>query len=133
MGTNDKYRRDSLDGGTTWGDPYQFKGTDGSDANVPSYITRTKITETTIESPTITAGKLYGCDFYTDVGGGIHFWVEGTDTQWGSITYNSKGINIGALDGIVLAPGMGSVVIAGRGRVVDETYLEEHPITAVFA
>ena len=37
MDTNDLYRRDSLDGGKTWGSAYQFKGTNGrpgSDANV---------------------------------------------------------------------------------------------------
>ncbi len=44
MASDDKYRRDSLDGGATWGDAYQFKGTDGrngsngSDANVPDWV-----------------------------------------------------------------------------------------------
>ena len=33
MQTNDKYRRDSLDGGTTWGTSYQFRGEDGRDGS----------------------------------------------------------------------------------------------------
>lgn len=62
MQTNDKYRRDSLDGGTTWGSAYQFKGTDGrpgSDANVPEYITENYIGPTEIRSPTIKANDYY--------------------------------------------------------------------------
>lgn len=64
MAENDKYRRDSLDGGTTWGDPYQFKGedgkdgangADGSDATVPKYITDTIISKGVIEAPRINA------------------------------------------------------------------------------
>lgn len=62
MQANDKYRRDSLDGGTTWGSAYQFKGTDGrpgSDANVPEYITENYIGPTEIRSPTIKANDYY--------------------------------------------------------------------------
>lgn len=64
MAANDKYRRDSLDGGTTWGEGYQFVGTDGkdgadghdgSDATVPKYITDTVIAKGVIEAPQINA------------------------------------------------------------------------------
>lgn len=58
MGTNDKYRRDSLDGGTTWGSAYQFKGTNGSDANVPAYIQSTYIDATKVESFQIRGNKI---------------------------------------------------------------------------
>lgn len=62
MTANDKYRRDSLDGGTTWGEPYQFKGTDGkngSNASVPQYIKQTYIDSVEIRSPTIKANDYY--------------------------------------------------------------------------
>lgn len=58
MSANDKYRRDSLDGGTTWGEAYQFRGTDGrpgSDATVPKYITETIISKGVIAAPQINA------------------------------------------------------------------------------
>lgn len=63
MNENDKYRRDSLDGGTTWGDPYQFRGEDGkdgldgSDATVPAYITQTVISKGVIQAPTVIANE----------------------------------------------------------------------------
>ena len=53
----DIYRRDSWDGGETWGKPYQFVGKDGSDASVPNYIKRTYIDEVLIRSPTIEANE----------------------------------------------------------------------------
>ena len=67
MTANDMYRRDSLDGGKTWGEPYQFRGVngkdgqngeDGSDATVPTYIT-----ETVIDRYTIMAPNVYGTNF----------------------------------------------------------------------
>lgn len=64
MQANDKYRRDSLDGGTTWGAAYQFKGTDGkngadgSDAKVPAYIQSTYIDATKVESFQIRGNKI---------------------------------------------------------------------------
>lgn len=82
MGTNDKYRRDSLDGGTTWGTPYQFVGTDGrngSDANVTfnnilSALQKAENTKTSfitadgVGAPTIYGAKIYGAEIYA---GGI--------------------------------------------------------------
>lgn len=114
MSSDDLYRRESVDGGETWETPYKFVGTDGSDANVPKYITETKITETTIESPKIVGGEIHGAQFY-DHGGGFTFWSENGKTCFGSITYESNGIYIGGIDGITLDPGMGGVRI-GNGR-----------------
>lgn len=59
MAAEDKWRRDSYDGGTTWGDAYQFRGqdgedgSDGSDADVPDYIKATYIDFSRVESPMI--------------------------------------------------------------------------------
>lgn len=51
MKDTDYYRCDVIDGvQTAW---YKFRGEDGSDADVPSYIERTYIDATTIKSPTI--------------------------------------------------------------------------------
>ena len=74
MSSSDMYRRESLDGGKTWGEPYQFKGKDGqngmpgSDASVPSYIEIrgidfTDITGSYIKSPKIYSGEFYGTEF----------------------------------------------------------------------
>lgn len=77
MATGDMYRRESIDGGKTWGDPYQFvgkdgkngqNGRDGSDADVPSYIEVqgidfTSMTNNYIKSPKIYGGEFYGNEF----------------------------------------------------------------------
>lgn len=58
----------SYDGGKTWSSPMicQSKnGSDGSDASVPSYITSTKITTTTIESPKITGNTIKALQAFT--------------------------------------------------------------------
>lgn len=63
---NDEYRRDSTDGGTTWGPGIKYvakdgrDGANGSDAKVPKYITSVGITQTDIESPKITGGLIQG-------------------------------------------------------------------------
>lgn len=77
METNDKYRRDSFDGGTTWGSAYQFKGTNGSNGTVDysrvnkilkeTYgITTTYITEGAIGSPVIQGAEIYGAQMYAN-------------------------------------------------------------------
>ena len=53
MESGDMYRRESLDGGATWAYTYQFRGEDGSDADVPRYIHSTYIGTTEIRSPEI--------------------------------------------------------------------------------
>lgn len=64
MSANDKYRRESYDGGGekgTWSPGYQFKGTDGkngSDAKVPAYIQSTYIDATKVESFQIRGNKI---------------------------------------------------------------------------
>lgn len=103
MGTNDKYRRDSLDGGITWGSPYQFRGTDGqngSDANVTrSNIVRAMLNAEQndglyvyevngkqclgINATAIKTGTLEGIDIY----GGIYHDLSGTSSL--SLAYNS--------------------------------------------
>ena len=95
MATNDKYRRDLLDGGITWGTAYQFRGTDGSDASIPSYIHRTYISETEIRSPTIYGCEIYGgigsnrkIIFYTAFGDGV--WVNNNGTLEAVLTTGSE-------------------------------------------
>ncbi len=63
--SSDKYRRESYDGGKTWGSGYQFVGTDGSDAIVPTYIQQTYIDSTSIRSPTIAGGTISGGKYYS--------------------------------------------------------------------
>lgn len=86
MQANDKYRRDSLDGGTTWGEPYQFKGTDGkngSDARVPEYIKQTYIDSVEIHSPTIKANDYYIYPYdETDVDGSFNIYGMYGSRQW---------------------------------------------------
>lgn len=104
MQTNDKYRRDSLDGGTSWGKAYQFRGTDGSDgadgsdARVPEYITETGITKTDIRSPKITGGLLEGGEvrvtgeFTSDYAGRSELGVYDTGgSKFGYIRYDDQG------------------------------------------
>lgn len=86
MLSSDKYRRDSIDGGDSWGTPYQFRGEDGrngsngSDASVTfnnmlSALQRaqgTKMTFITADSagaPTIYGAKIYGAEIYA---GGVN-------------------------------------------------------------
>lgn len=65
MASTDYYRRDSLDGGNSYGTAYQFRGkdghdgADGSDANVPRYIRNTHIDMTKVSSPYIIGGLMY--------------------------------------------------------------------------
>ena len=60
----DIYRRETFDGGETWGEPYQFigkngqNGSDGSDANVPDYIRGTHIDGDRVESFYLKGNKI---------------------------------------------------------------------------
>ena len=58
MVSTDMYRSDSYDGGVTWSEAYKFKGEDGSDADVPSYIKGTYISSVEIRSPTISGNNI---------------------------------------------------------------------------
>ena len=93
MQSGDKYRRDSLDGGTTWGDPYQFLAEDGqpgSDASVTrnniaramlSAISSDGLYSQTIDGQTcllinasaIKSGVIEGIDIY----GGSYYDING--------------------------------------------------------
>nr|DAV24912.1 MAG TPA: hypothetical protein [Bacteriophage sp.] len=67
MEPGDKYRRESIDSGKTWGEPYQFVGKDGangSDASVPSYVQVRGIDFTSISNNYIKSPKIYGGEFY---------------------------------------------------------------------
>ena len=52
METNDKYRRESFDGGTTWGSPFQYRGTDGANGRPGSdaSVTRANIVKAMLNS-----------------------------------------------------------------------------------
>lgn len=85
MEDGDKYRRDSLNGGVTYGEPYQFKGTDGrngSDANVTfanikAALQKAASTQTTfitadeMGAPNIYGGNIYGANIYAGDGKGM--------------------------------------------------------------
>ena len=93
MTASDKFRRDSLDGGTTWGDPYQFRGVDGengSDASVPSYITRSGITETYIESPKLRGNDIYALKAFK-VGEEDNVWGFMGPAQGSTLVWNEDG------------------------------------------
>lgn len=91
MAENDKYRRDSLDGGITWGEPYQFKGTDGSDgsdANVnwnnvkqalssAAALNESIITIDSVGAPNIYGGKIYGTEIYAGESSNVFARVDG--------------------------------------------------------
>lgn len=98
--TNDEYRRESFDGGTTWEAPYKLvgkdgqpgrDGADGSDATVPKYITDTVIAKGVIEAPQINATNF-----------GIY---PASPTQNGSLSlhgdYNGKQYNMFELKYVV--------------------------------
>lgn len=110
MSSSDKYRRDSLDGGATWGDPYQFRGEDGangrngSDANVTfnnilkalqtaNSTQTTFITADSVGAPTIYGAKIYGAEIYAggvnEKGGQVIGLTDG-----GIEIMNGKGISL---------------------------------------
>ena len=97
MQTNDKYRRDSLDGGTTWGAGYQFvgvdgqngqDGADGSDAdvtynNIKTALNRaanaaiTLISGASIDTADIYAQNIYGGRFSAGLGAQTFTQMDG--------------------------------------------------------
>ena len=125
MLSTDKYRRDSLDGGVTWGTPYQFVGEDGrpgsngSDANVTFTNIRnalhqaegtykTFITADSAGAPTIYGARIYGAEIYAggvnDEGGQI---IGLTDT--GIDIYNGRGSKVLTIH----AEGSGAEILSG--------------------
>lgn len=100
MATGDTFRRESIDGGKTWGDPYQFVGKDGqngkngSDADVPSYIEIrgidfTDISNNYIKSPKIYGGEFYGNEFNVIAGsdsGSFNLYGDNNSATWHMLT-----------------------------------------------
>ena len=130
------WARYSVDGGRSWG-PYimvQGKdGQDGDDAYVPSYITSSKITKTTIESPTITGnnvralkafsvGLLSGSSF--DAYG--HFGLANGKDADDEITYGVAMACAGTLDsagGVITYDTAGQyVIVTGAGVRMQAQY-----------
>lgn len=158
----DMYRRESIDGGTTWGDPYQFvgkngqngkdgqDGQDGSDADVPSYIKLrgidfTDITNNYIKSPKIYGGEFYGNEFnvISDGSGEASFSLYGEldskQYHFLKISYYDGGgpipyVNIFSPDGAALNIGStsGYSIIYFGGRV-DFSSATVTGLTATFA
>ena len=102
---------------------------------LPKYITNTKITATTIESPTISGGVFNGCKFYAQDNGYFSF-CNAHGTSQGTISYDySRGICIGAVDGLYLDCGLGSVMmkdVYGISGVVSYNWLRNNPQPATF-
>ncbi len=115
MTSEDKYRRESWDGGETWGEGYQFvgadgidgiNGADGSDANVPTYIKSTYIDMTKIISPDIVGGMFYATGQGRNSGAAYYIYngVSGTGGNTspvnlkGYISYDDNGAGTAAED-----------------------------------
>lgn len=136
MATGDMYRRESIDGGKTWGDPYQFvgkdgkngqNGRDGSDADVPSYIEVRGIDFTSMTNSYIKSPKIYGGEFY-----GNEFNVVGDSSSgsfniygdWQSKQYHMFAIEYYATDApkVTLTSPSGAYINIGdngRGDIFD--------------
>lgn len=108
MTSSDKYRRDSLDGGLTYGSPYQFKGidgqdgTDGSDANVPDWVSSMQVTyidNQWVISPNIYGGKITSgttIDIGTNATIGKNLYLKdpsGTTDTYKGIWFNGDELN----------------------------------------
>ncbi|MBQ2995931.1 MAG: hypothetical protein IJE22_01670 [Oscillibacter sp.] len=127
MTPDDLYRRDSYDGGKMWGEAYQFRGEDGSDADVPSYIKSTYISKTEIRSPIITGNDIralgafqvgYGsADDFT--GTGFMGYAEGLDAL-GNVTEGvalSNGETLEEGDNYVIVTNGGVRLQAGTTKI----------------
>lgn len=105
MNTSDKYRRDSMNGGDSWGNPYQFRGADGqngSDAsvtysNIKSALQRAASVQTSFitadatGAPNIYGGNIYGARIYSN-----HFLIFPEDIASENVVvrtpYDSAGL-----------------------------------------
>ena len=102
----DYFRRESIDGGSTWGAPYQFKGkngANGSDANVPSYIKTFGLDFTELSGNYIYSPNIYGGTFYSKNGidGGFVIKSESGSDMFRVYTDSGSGVNIGSDGDIV--------------------------------
>lgn len=141
MSANDKYRRESYDGGGTWEPGYQFRGTDGkngSNANVTfdsikSALQKAASTQTSfitadeVGAPTIYGGKIYGAQMYanefnvhpldeTDYTGSFNIYgmFDGEQYHMFQISYNGTGDTPLVR---LYSPQSGEVRIGGAGTV----------------
>lgn len=109
MTDDDRFRRDSTDGGVTWGPAYQFRGTDGkpgqngqdgSDANVPNYIKSTYIDGTSVSSPVLRGGIIQAATF-SDLTGNTNLVLNpsGASSNWADLAmYHGNTIAFGIYD-----------------------------------
>lgn len=140
MSANDKYRRESYDGGGTWAPGYQFKGTDGKNGangsdGVVDYsrvnkilkdvygISTTEITGDSVSSAYIYGANIIGGNFYCGSNGGFQLKSQsGGDiismypaNDSGAFSANGPDGCIGAAEDILLAPGSGGAGIIPGG------------------
>lgn len=76
----DLYASYTYDGGETWTAAVKVRGEDGSDADVPGYIKRNYIGETTILSPNIVGGVFYATglgDFNDPANNPAYYFCQG--------------------------------------------------------
>lgn len=84
MQGNDEYRRDSTDGGTTWGIGYKFVAKDGSPGDPKGYLSSIKITEInegSVKSALIEAATIAGAKMYGGIFGDVPAKVNGVYQQ----------------------------------------------------
>lgn len=157
MRDSDKFRRDSINGGDSWGTPYQFRGEDGNDADVTyeniktalqraSGISSAYLTMDEIGAPEIYGGKIYGAEIYGGTGSSLFAKMSqsgfelsnGNSTIISMYPVSSQGGNlvsehgrygcIGCANGLNLYSAFGDVTVNGK-RILTEGAT----ITAVFA
>ena len=112
MRETDFWRRDSTDGGKTWGTPYQFRGQDGEAVDLPFYIQSTYIDSTEIRSPEITGGTLTGGKV---IGGSFHDLEELCEL------YMSSSGGAGSLYSSVIFSSPAGTIINFTGRIVSSS------------
>lgn len=133
MSDSDMYRRDSLDGGKTWGNAYQFRGkdgrngSDGSDATVnfsnilnalktAASTQNTFITATKLGAPNIYGANIYGAKMYANDFG--IYPEEGEDS--GTFTLYAHNTSMFSIE--YLFPGIVSFVTQGSGWIHGNYY-----------
>lgn len=102
--SSDKYRRESWDGGNTWGAGYQFVGKDGnngingSDANVPDWVfdyTNSAQYNTIVDNEWVISMNLYGSKIF----GGNYYSKDG---QTSMDLFDAGDTTVGIGGGIVI-------------------------------
>lgn len=136
MFANDKYRRESYDGGGTWAAGYQFKGTDGrpgSDGDPKKYLESIQVTEITqgsvksalIQGARIEGATIYGGAFY-DLNGKTKLVLNPQDSTSSVADLILYGSGTGTTEVFKVYDHMGSVslygygtemLVAGRGEI----------------